>query len=123
VRHAFHAKEVFVASFLTADAVVEYVKRSHCETVSLVLVGKLGIERMEDDDLCAEYIKEKLEGGKPDFEKLKEKILAGPSAKIFLDKNMPDFLEEDLHLALQVGKFDFVLRADKARERLLRVDV
>ncbi|MBI4053417.1 MAG: 2-phosphosulfolactate phosphatase [Candidatus Diapherotrites archaeon] len=123
IRHAFHAKEILAAGFLTADAVVKYLMEKNPETVSLVPMGKLGIEERVEDDLCAEYIAWRLAGKKPDFENMKRRILAGPGAQIFLDKGMPEFPESDLDLCLQAGKFDFVLRADKKRERLFRVDV
>ncbi len=110
VVNAREAEEVVLGSFVTAGAIVKHIQRVQPEVVSLVAMGSRGIEPAEEDELCAEYIEECLKGGTPDFKEIKERIRDSPSGAKFFDPSYPEFREEDFHLALELDRFDFILK-------------
>jgi 2-phosphosulfolactate phosphatase len=107
---ASRADALLLGSFVMAGAVARYIRRARPEVVSLVAMGDVGVEPNEEDESCAEYIEGVLEGREPDFERMKRRIRASPSGAKFFDPSRPQFREEDFRLALELDRFDFVLR-------------
>ncbi len=106
------AEEVVVGSFANAAAVVEYIQKQEPESVTLVAIGLEGREKAVEDEECARYIKEKLEGGEPDFNSMKEKILEGDGAERLRRLGQ----EEDLEFCLQLNSYDIVPVYDSERK-------
>jgi 2-phosphosulfolactate phosphatase len=104
------ADEIVLGSFVMAGAIARYIRRVRPEVVSLVAMGNVGVEPNEEDESCAKYIEGLLEGRKPDFEAMKGRIRASSSGAKFFDPSRPQFREEDFRLALELDRFDFVLR-------------
>jgi 2-phosphosulfolactate phosphatase len=104
------ADEIVLGSFVMAGAIARYIRMVEPEVVSLVAMGNVGVEPNEEDESCAEYLEWSLEGGRPDFEALRERIRVSPSGAKFFDPSRPQFREEDFRLALELDRFDFVLR-------------
>jgi 2-phosphosulfolactate phosphatase len=104
------ADEIVLGSFVMAGAIARYIRRVEPEVVSLVAMGNVGVEPNEEDESCAEYLEGLLEGRRPDFEAMRERIRASPSGAKFFDPSRPQFREEDFRLALELDRFDFVLR-------------
>ncbi len=104
------ADAILLGSFVMAGAVARYIQKVQPEVVSLVAMGDVGVEPNEEDECCAEYIEGLLKGGRPDFEEMRGRIRASPSGFKFFDESKPQFREEDFSLALELDRFDFVLR-------------
>jgi 2-phosphosulfolactate phosphatase len=104
------ADSILLGSFVMAGAVARFIQKVQPEVVSLVAMGDVGVEPSEEDESCAEYIEGLLRGEKPDFEGMKRRIRASPSGSKFFDESRPQFREEDFRLALELDRFDFVLR-------------
>lgn len=119
VVNASGSDEILLGSFVTAGAIIRYIKKAQPRTVSLVAMGSVGVEPSEEDESCAAYIEDSLKGRLPDFEEMRRRIRASPSGKKFFDPSRPQFREEDFRLALELDRFDFVLRVE--RGELLRV--
>ncbi|MFB0543555.1 MAG: 2-phosphosulfolactate phosphatase [Candidatus Bathyarchaeia archaeon] len=109
VVNAREAEGILLGSFVTAGAIIKYIRRVQPEVVSLVAMGSRGVEPSEEDELCAEYIEDHLEGRVPDFEEIRRRIWGSPSGAKFFDLSQPQFREEDFHLALELDRFDFLL--------------
>ena len=110
VVNASGADEIVLGSLVMAGAIARYIRRVDPEVVSLVAMGDVGVEPNEEDESCAEYIEGLLEGRRPDFEEMRGRIRASPSGAKFFDPSKPQFREEDFRLALELDRFDFVLR-------------
>ena len=54
-------KQLITGSLVNAGAIIEYIRRKNPETVSLVCMGLNCLHPIEEDTLCAEYIKALLE--------------------------------------------------------------
>jgi 2-phosphosulfolactate phosphatase len=114
VVNAGGAEERVLGSFVMAEAIVRYIKWKDPEVVSLVAMGNVGVEPNEEDESCAEYIEGRLRGETPDFAEMKQRIKASPSGAKFFDPSRPHFKVEDFHLAMEIDRFEFVLRVETA---------
>ncbi len=63
---ARNAEALFAASFVTADATVKMLLRRNPDLVSLVAMGRGGTVRADEDEICALYLRSRLEGRTPD---------------------------------------------------------
>jgi 2-phosphosulfolactate phosphatase len=107
------AEEVLLGSFVTAEATVKHIKREDPAVVSLVAMGWEGEYEAIEDELCAEYLEERLRGGHPDFADIASRIRADPQGAKFFDQTQTNFREGDFHAAMSLDRFSFALRVDR----------
>jgi len=123
---ATRADELITGSFVNAGAIVNYIRNKKPETVSLVCMGYAALRPIEEDTFCAEYIGETLNGRQADFQKM-VRIIKDTSAKRFYDPANASFSPpEDVDLCLNLNRFNFILKAEKAPSGLIymkRIDV
>ena len=108
--NAVNASEILPGSFVIADAIVDYIRARNPETVSLVAMGWGGADIAPEDECLAEYIQICLNGGEPDFQEMKRRIRDDPQGAKFFDSTQPQFVEGDFHAAMDLNRFNFVLR-------------
>ena len=113
VVNARGAEEILLGSFVTAGAIIRHIQRVRPEAVSLVAMGSGGVEPGVEDELCASYIEGALTGRTPDFEEIKRQIRGAPTVAKFLDPAQPQYRVEDLRMALELDRFDFVLTLEE----------
>ena len=75
----------------------------------------------EEDTFCAEYIKNTLEEKPFNYEEKIEIIKNTSGKRLFDPANQSFSPESDFYLCTQLGRFDFVLNAEKANDRLFRL--
>lgn len=110
IANAIHADEILTGSLVNAKAIADYLKRSNAEQVSLVCMGLNAERPIEEDTLCAEYIRSLLEGNPMDLTAGLENLKVTSGAKFFDPDQQDVFPERDFWLSTQVDQFDFVLR-------------
>ena len=116
IANAINADEIITGSFVNAGAIIRYIQQQNPETVSLVCMGYACEYPTDEDTLCAEFIKNELEGIQNNFEKMGEKIRIGSGARFF-DKNKQSWSpKKDFELCLAINRFDFVLKVEKQGE-------
>lgn len=115
---ATRASELITGSFVNAPAVVDFVRARTPEDVSLVCMGQAAREPADEDTACAEFIRTRLQGGDPDFEAIRAALRTSLSARRFFDPEKTWAPERDFALCLDLGRFDFVLRAEREQGRL-----
>jgi 2-phosphosulfolactate phosphatase len=109
--NAEHASELLTGSFINAPAIVRYIKRKNPEKVSLVCMGYSTQYPTEEDTFCAEYIRNSLLGMPTDIAAMIE-IMRNTSGKRFFEpQNQRHSPESDFHLCIELGKYNFVLKA------------
>ena len=71
---AINAREIITGSLVNTTAIVEYIKSSKIDDISLVSLARPGEEPFEEDELCAKYIKSlfNVSMNKDLYEKIKE---------------------------------------------------
>lgn len=111
ISNAVNAEEIVVGSFVNATATARYIMARNPETVSLVCMGKDGVRSAEEDTLCAEYLKELLEG-KP-AKNIDEELLnlRNTSGRKFFDETRKTiFPERDFWMCIKRDIFPFVIK-------------
>jgi 2-phosphosulfolactate phosphatase len=118
--NAVNAFERITGSFVNAPAIVKYIKIQQPSVVSLVCMGYSMKHPTEEDTLCAEYIKDCLEEKPVDFNHMKEVIRNTSAKRLFAPENQIFSPASDFDLCMDLGRFDFVLKAE-VREGLLNL--
>jgi 2-phosphosulfolactate phosphatase len=111
---ALAADEVLTGSLVNAAALVRYLTRRAPARVSIVRMGYEARERALEDDLCAEILVARLNGGDYDSRGLAARLRAAPAATKFFDPAATWAPEADFELCAALDRFDFVLRLGAA---------
>jgi 2-phosphosulfolactate phosphatase len=110
---ATQAEAIYAGSFVVAEATAEAIRRDDPPLVTIVAMGWNARVRTDEDELCALYLRNLLQGRRPDPEAVRKLVLAGGEAAKFGDPKQPHFHREDLEIALEINKYDFAIRVGK----------
>jgi len=112
--NATKASKIITGSLVNAKAIAQYIAKMQPQKVSLVCMGNGGVSLAEEDELCAEYIKNLLEGGE-DFHLASkiEKLQTHGGAHFFDAANQDVFPMKDFFLCTEYDQFPFVLEIDQ----------
>jgi 2-phosphosulfolactate phosphatase len=113
VAAAMQADAVYAGSFVVAEATAKAILQDKPAYVTIVAMGWNARVRTDEDELCALYLRNLMQGRRPDPEALRKLVLASGEAAKFGDPKQPHFHREDLEIALQVDKYDFAIRVVK----------
>lgn len=111
--------DLYVASLVNARATAVAVRQENPALVTLVAMGKGGLERSDEDELCAIYLRNLLLGHQLDKQALCQLILDGSEAAKFDDPQQPHFHPQDRHLALQIDTLNFAIRVSREDDLLV----
>lgn len=120
VAAAFDAPDsaaIYLGSFVAAAATVAAVRRDDPKLVTIVAMGDQGVVRSDEDEHCALYLRNLLEGRQPDTDALRRLILAGGATQKFFDPAQPQYHPQDVELALQFSKYPFAMRVSREQGR------
>ena len=122
VTNAARAGEILTGSFVNARAVAEYIRRKNPETVTLVCMGKEGLEPAEEDELCALYLRSLIRGeAMADIDRRLAALRTG-GGKHFFDPALRDvYPEADFGMCIDRDRFDFVIRMERDENGLISV--
>ena len=113
VANAGHAEEILTGSFLNARAIADYILKKAPDTVTLVCMGKEGLEPAEEDELCALYLKSLLERrGMPGIDKRVKALKSGGGRHFFHPDLQDVFPEQDFWMCIDLNRFDLVIRIE-----------
>ncbi len=110
---ATQAEAVYAGSFVVAEATAKAILQCKPERVAIVAMGWNAQVRTDEDELCALYLRNLLQGRRPDPEAVRKLVLASGEAAKFGDPRQPYFHREDLEIALEINKYDFAIRVVK----------
>lgn len=113
IANATQAGEILTGSFVNAQAIINYIRMTKPETVSLVCMGYSCQYPTDEDTLLAVYIKNELEGISNDFAAMVEKIRKGDGARFFAPEKQEWAPAADFDLCLSLNRFDFVLKVEQ----------
>ena len=118
--HAVHADEILTGSFVNAEAVARYIRAKSPDRVSLVCMGKAGLEPAEEDELCAAYLRSLLAGPEmPDIGRRLQSLAHGGGRHFFDPAQQEVYPEADFRMCIDRNRFDFVLRVERDRDGLV----
>ena len=119
------ADTIYLGSFAVAGATVKAVLADAPDLVTILAMGDQGAVRADEDEQCGIYLRNLLEGRRPDPEAVRSLILTGGATQKFFDDSQPQFHPRDVELALQFSKYPFAMRVARENGRPVarRVDV
>jgi len=123
VASAVRAERLYAGALVTASATAEVIRRAAPQRVTLVAMGWEGKVRSDEDELCALYLRNLLEGRQPDLDAVRRLVLAGGESRKFDDPAQPHFRPEDRDIALQINRFDFAIEVIRHGEHLVAAPV
>ena len=111
VTAAKEAQSMFAASLVTASATARALRSLAGGRITLVAMGEEGRVRSSEDEVCALYLRNLLEGrgGNPDA--ARQMILSGGEVAKFNDVTRPWLNPNDVPLALDIDRYDFAVRS------------
>ena len=110
VAAATKAQTIYLGSFAVAQATVNSIKRESPELVSIIAMGDRGTYRSDEDEQCALYLRNLLEGRKPSEEAVRTVVMHGGQTQKFFDPTQIQYHPEDVELALQLNRFPFAMK-------------
>lgn len=116
--NAKNADEIILGNFVNVQSIIKYIKKVNPAIVTLVALGGSENKIRDEDELCAKYIKQKLEGKDPNFNEIKLYLKEYESAIKFFDIKKPEFPKGDFNCAMDIGKFKFILKVVKKDNEL-----
>lgn len=122
--NAFQADEVITGALVNAGAIVRYLQARRPAIVTIVRMGHEARENCDEDDICAELLRSRLNGAPMPTDGIRERLRGASSAQKFFDPECDWAPERDFELCTRVDAFDFVLRLDTSSTpaRLHRID-
>ena len=124
--NAINADLILTGSFVNASAVARYIRALNPHHVSLVAMGYRATQSAEEDLLCAEFIKDRLEDMHTNFNERISDLKNSSGQRFFNPDNINFSPPTDFFLCTMTNKFDFVLKAqlrDDGNIDLMKVNV
>ena len=124
VNAARHADQIFGASLVNAAATAKVIAERSPSLVTLVAMGWGGLTRTDEDDVCAIYLKNLLQGHQPDANAAARFIRSCKESLKFDDSAQPHFHPKDRAIALKIDSVDFAIEIAQRNRMLVatRVD-
>ena len=113
VEAATNAAEVFLGSFVVAQATVDAIRKESPSLVSIIAMGDQGVVRADEDEQCGIYLRNIMEERKRDFNAVKSLIMTGGATQKFFDPEQPQYHPEDVTLALQADRYSFAMKISR----------
>ena len=113
VEAATISAEVFLGSFVVAQATVDAIMKESPSLVSIIAMGDQGVVRADEDEQCGIYLRNIMEERKPDFNAVKSLIMTGGATQKFFDPEQPQYHPEDVTLALQADRYSFAMKISR----------
>ena len=113
VTEARGADEIYLGSLVIAEATAQHLLARGMPHVSIVAMGGGGTFRTDEDEQCALYIRNLLEGRSPDREAVRSLVVSGGETQKYGDPTQPHFHERDAEMALQIDSVPFAIRVHR----------
>jgi 2-phosphosulfolactate phosphatase len=109
VNAATAASTLYLGSFVIASATVRAVLATAPSLVTIVAMGYAARWRSDEDEQCALYLRNLLQGRRPDPEAVRKLVLVGQEAQKYTDPSQPHFHPRDPEIALDIDRYPFAV--------------
>ena len=113
VAAATGAESIYLGSFVVAEATVNTIRDSQPPLVCIIAMGDRGSVRSDEDEQCALYLRNRLEGRRPDPGSVFRLVMEGGATQKFFDAGQPQYHSQDVELALQVDRYHFAMKISR----------
>jgi 2-phosphosulfolactate phosphatase len=109
---ASRADRLYAASLVTANATARAILAGSLKQITLVPMGDNGLNRTDEDEVCAIHLRNRLQGRPGDRRAVQRLILAGGEVTRFHDPARPHLHPQDADIALDIDRYDFAVRVE-----------
>lgn len=113
VNLAANADEIFVGSLAIARATAEAIIQRNPQLVTIVAMGDGGKTRTDEDEQCALYMRNLLQGRTPDPNAVRSLVMSCDQAAKYDDPALPHFRPEDRDIALEIDSIPFAIEVTR----------
>lgn len=113
VNLAANADEIFVGSLAIARATAEAIIQRNPQLVTIVAMGDGGKTRTDEDEQCALYMRNLLQGRSPDPNAVRSLVMSCDQAAKYDDPALPHFRPEDRDIALEIDSIPFAIEVTR----------
>ena len=113
VNAAQDADAIYATSLVTARSTADAVMRDCPDLVTIVAMGDRGEIRTDEDEQCALYIRNLLEGRRADPAAVRSLVMASDQSAKYDDPAQPHFRIEDREAALQIDSIPFAIKVSR----------
>ena len=106
---------IYLGSFAVADATVKAVLADAPELVTILAMGDQGVVRADEDEQCGIYLRNLLEGRRPDPEAVRSLIMTGGATQKFFDNSQPQFHPRTLDWPCSSASTPFAMRVSREK--------
>ena len=110
VAAASRAQKIYLGSLVVAQATVDAIHAENPDLVSVVAMGDQAEIRNDEDEQCGLFLRNLLEGRRPDGFAVARLIMEGGATRKFFDGDLPQYHPQDVDLALEVNRYDFAMK-------------
>jgi 2-phosphosulfolactate phosphatase len=101
------ARKIYAGSLVTADATVRAIANSSDSQVRLVPMGDKDVNRTDEDEICALYMRSRLEGRNPDLVAVRQAIETMSSRK-----DSGTLSQQDIDCCLQINSIPLAIKVE-----------
>ena len=110
---AVNASQIYAGSLVLAASTAKAIVHDVPDLVTIVAMGAEARVHADEDEQCAFYMRNLLQGRKPDHDAVRALVLAGAEAQKYSDPEQPQFHPEDRDMALQIDSVDFAIKVGR----------
>ena len=107
VNEASQATKIYGGSIVIAQATVRSILKDDPKLVTIVAMGLAGQVRADEDEQCALYIRNLLQGRQPRISAVTDLVTVGEEAQKYGDVQRPHYPIADREIALEMDRFNF----------------
>ncbi|HUI28414.1 MAG TPA: 2-phosphosulfolactate phosphatase [Candidatus Kryptonia bacterium] len=119
VTAARRATTILAASLVNAAATAHVILRDRPALVTIVAMGAQADTRADEDELCALYLRNLLQGRQPDRDAIRSLVLASAESQNYDDPSRPQFDPRDREIALQIDSIPLAIRVQRESDLLV----
>jgi 2-phosphosulfolactate phosphatase len=109
---ATKADRIYGGSLVVSQATADAIAQDGPEIVTLVAMGWAGEVRTDEDELCALYLRNLLDGRTANPEHLRGLVMAGKESQKFGNPETPHFHSQDRDIALRIDAAPFAIEIE-----------
>ena len=110
---AVNASRIYAGSLVIAEATTRAILRDAPDLVTIVAMGAEARVHADEDEQCALYMRNLLQGRQSDHAAVRALVLAGAEAQKYADPQQPQFHPEDRDMALEIDSVPFAIRVGR----------
>lgn len=112
---------LLAVSFCNVSITARHIQTLSPEEVPFVITGFRSRGWGCEDEVCADYIEELLQGNTPTPEPFMERIRQSRTGLMFRDSSKPELPFEDLQYCLEIDRFDFAMPVRREDDRAVMI--